>query len=186
MLQEALERDQNYSWAHQELGRTRRLQGRLIEAKIEFETAIFLDHSNTRAINQLAIILIYLGLPEESLPHFDKLLRLDPRSQHKFYRLFWAGYCHIFLRRLDEAIDFLRKACAGGPQHWAGHLNLAAALALRGDLDEARLCLTEALRLNPQITSIAKFPDFRGTAEYTALREKTLFVGLRRAGLPEQ
>jgi adenylate cyclase len=186
LLAEALERDRNYSLAHTELGRVRRLQGRLIEARIEFENALALDRNNTRAVHQLGIALIYLGQPEAALPHLDKVLQLDPRYQHAFYRYFWAGYCHLLLHRLDEAIDLLRKGRAAGPQHWFFHLNLAAALALQGNIDEAGVSLAESLRLNSGIASIAKLPDFPGTTKYAALREKTVLAGLRRAGLPEQ
>lgn len=160
----------------------------MIEAQLEFEKAIALDHNNTRAINQLAIVLIYLGRPEAALPYFEKLLQLDPRSQHVFYRYFWAGYAHILVLRLDEAVDLLRKGRAAGPEHHFVNSTLAAALALRGDIDEARASLAEALRLEPKIASIAQSRnrDFPGSPQYAALREKTFDAGLRRAGLPEQ
>ena len=95
LLGEALERDRNDSWTLSELGRIRRLQGRLIEAQIEFEKAITLDRNNTRAILQLAIALIYLGRPQAALPNLEKSLQLNPRYQNVFYRYFWAGYCHL-------------------------------------------------------------------------------------------
>jgi class 3 adenylate cyclase/TolB-like protein/Flp pilus assembly protein TadD len=188
LLRDALDGDRSYSWAHQELGRVRRLQGRLIEAQIEFENAIALDRNNIRAVNQLAITLIYLGRPEAAIPHLHKVLQLDPRYQNAFYRFFWAGYCHLLLDRLDEAIDFFRKGRAADPQHWFLHSHLAAALALRGDTDEARTSLAEALRLEPRIASITqnRDRDFPGSSQYAALREKTLFAGLRRAGLPDE
>ena len=131
LLGEALERDRNDSWTLSELGRIRRLQGRLIEAQIEFEKAITLDRNNTRAILQLAIALIYLGRPQAALPNLEKSLQLNPRYQNVFYRYFWAGYCHLLLGQTDEAIDFLRKVA----RCWSstsGYLFCsAAALALR-------------------------------------------------------
>ena len=131
-------------------------------------------------------MLIYLGQPEAAVPYFKKLLQVDPRSPHIFYRYFWAGYCHLLLHRFDEAIEFLQKGRAADPRNYFFHLNLAAALALQGDLEEAHACLAEALRLEPTNASIASLRDFPGSPQYLALREATLFAGLRRAGLPEQ
>jgi len=69
------------------------------------------------------------------------------------------------------------------------HLYLAGALGLRGDLDEARAALTESLRLRPDINSFAQwrsvFPQITNSG-YWALAEKTLNLGLRRAGFPEE
>jgi adenylate cyclase len=53
LILEALERDTNHSMAHVTMGIVRRMQNRLSEAKMEFETAIALDRSNARAIFQL-------------------------------------------------------------------------------------------------------------------------------------
>ena len=186
LLGEALERDRNDSWTLSELGRIRRLQGRLIEAQIEFEKAITLDRNNTRAILQLAIALIYLGRPQAALPNLEKSLQLNPRYQNVFYRYFWAGYCHLLLGQTDEAINFLRKGRAAGPQHPFIHSTLAAALALDGNVDEARSSLAEAIRLDPKSRSIARLRDFPGSPQYVLLRENTLCAGLRRAGMPQE
>ena len=68
-------------------------------------------------------------------------------------------------------------------------LNLAGALGLRGDLDEARVELAESLKLKPDINSLAAqsaaFPFFKNP-DYRALAEKTVNLGLRRAGFPEE
>jgi hypothetical protein len=48
--------------------------------------------------------------------------------------------------------------------------------------------LAEAIKLKPEIDSLARFgaqSPFTNPA-YMALRAKTLYVGLRRAGLPEE
>jgi adenylate cyclase len=186
LLREALERDRNYSGALSELGRVRRLQGRLIEAQIEFEKAIALDRNNTRAILQLGITLMYLGQPEAALPHLERMLQLNPSYQNVFYRYFWLGCCYLLLGYVDQAMDFLRKGRAANPQQPFIHLYLAAAHGLKGEADDARACLAEALRLDPKNGSIAQFRDFPGSPKYVALREKTVYAGLRRAGLPEE
>jgi adenylate cyclase len=190
LLSEAFERDRNDSWALSELGRLRRFQGRLVEAQIEFEKAIARDPNNTRAILQLGITLMLLGRPEAALPHIEEVLQLNPSYQNVFYRYFWVGYCHLLLAHTDEAIDFFRKTIAAGLQ--SGMLVLlAAALGLRGDVDEAKATLAEALKLKPEINSIAKVRAFPiggviDVPHLVALQEKTIFAGLRKAGMPEE
>ena len=90
---------------------------------------------------------------------------------------------------MDQAIDLFRKAVTANPRLLYLHLNLAGALGLRGDLDEARAELSESLRLKPDINSFARqraaYP-FETNADYLALADKTINLGLRRAGFPEE
>lgn len=91
LLTEALEHDRNYPWALTEMGKVRRLQGRLPEAQIAFEKALALDPGNTRARNQLGITLLFLGQPQAAIPHIEKSLQLNPNSQNLHYQLYWMG-----------------------------------------------------------------------------------------------
>jgi len=89
---------------------------------------------------------------------------------------------------MEQAIDFSRKSRAGNPRLYYTHSTLAAAFALNGDLDEARSALAEAIKLKPEVSSLARvrasFPYTN--PEYVRLIEKTVFVGLRLAGMPEE
>jgi tetratricopeptide (TPR) repeat protein len=99
------------------------------------------------------------------------------------------GQCYALLGQVDEAITLLRKACASWPGDYFLHLNLAGALGLKDDLDEARAALTEARKLKPEIDSLATYRariPWMDNPQYWALREKTLNTGLHRAGLPEE
>ena len=190
LLLEALERDRDKPKAYFVLGRLRRLQNRLIESKIELEKAIALDRNNATAILQLGITLLYLGQPEAALPHFEYALQLNPKAQNVWFNYFWLGDCHLLLGQTDEATDFLRKSRAASPRFWAPHLFLAAALALRGDADEAKAALAESLKLKPEYNSLAqlsaKASNWNASPQFAALREKTVDVGLRRAGMPDE
>jgi tetratricopeptide (TPR) repeat protein len=123
------------------------------------------------------------------LPHFEKALQLSPRdpNQHWYYN--GMGTCHLGLGHPDEAVDFMRKARAGNPRVYQFPLFLAAALGLRGDIDEAKSALADFLKFKPEINSIAKvrahFPAFENP-RIMAIAENTTFVGLRRAGLPDE
>ena len=90
--------------------------------------------------------------------------------------------------QVDEAIDLLRKARATSPRYYFIHLHLAAALGPRGDLSEARAALAEGVKLKPERNSLARLRAsvLSNNPEYLRLREKTIEVGLRRAGMSDE
>jgi hypothetical protein len=70
-------------------------------------------------------------------------------------------------------------------------LLLAAALGLKGELDEAKTMLFDATAISKSgPPSVAQFnrvwPNWNASPGYVALRQKTIDVGFRRAGLPEE
>ncbi|HEY1433330.1 MAG TPA: adenylate/guanylate cyclase domain-containing protein [Stellaceae bacterium] len=189
LIQEALDRDPNNSIAHATMGNVRRVQNRLTEAQIELETAIALDRNNPVAFRSLGITLMLLGRPEAAIPYIEKSIRLSPHDPRIVYNYSTLGRCHLLLGHVDQAIDLLRKAHAANPQFWSDLLWLAGAAGLRGDSNEAKAALAEVIKLKPDMNSFAALrASFRGTPnpQYWALREKTLDVGLRRAGLPDE
>ena len=189
LLLEALERDQNCSMAHFAMGVLRRVQNRLMEAQIEFDAAIVLDRNNARAHLQLGNTLLFMGQPEAGTPHIEKAIRLNPYDPNSATFHLILGLCRLYMGQVDEAIDLLRKARAGNPRLPVVHFYLAGALGLRGDLDEARAALSDALKLKPEVNSLARFRAYRPwitNPPFWALLEKTINVGLRRAGFPDE
>ena len=90
---------------------------------------------------------------------------------------------------VDEAIDLLKKARNANPRPYFIHLWLAGALGLKGDLDDAKASLAEALKLKPETNSFAAQranAPWLAYPPHWALREQTLNVGLRRIGFPEE
>jgi adenylate cyclase len=131
------------------------------------------------------------GEPEAAIPYIEKAIRLDPRSHSIFVAYYTLGRCHLFLGRIDEAVALNRKARALAPGIAEVHIQLAAALGLRGDIDEAKREIAEAVKLKPDANSIARLRALSasqgfGNPPYQALREKTVLAGLRRAGFPEE
>lgn len=187
-LLEAIERDPNDAPVHRYMGALRRCQNRLAEARVEYETALALDPSDNFAVRNLGIILIQLGQPELAIPYFEKSIGLSPHDSNVVANYISLGRCHLFLGETDQAIDLLIKARAENPKHWHVHLNLAGALGLRGDLLGARSALAETTRLKPDMNSLAAYfaqPMFANPAHRT-LFEKTVAVGLRSAGFPDE
>jgi len=141
--------------AHYAMGMLRRVQNRLADAQIEFETAVGLDRNNARAFYQLGVTLLWLGQPQAGIPYIEKAVRLNPHDPNRANFYASLGMCHLVLDHVDEAIDLLRKARAENPRFWFIHFWLAGALGLKGDLDEARIALADSLRLKPEMNSLA-------------------------------
>jgi len=188
-LSEALERDLNRSMAHFAMGVLRRVQNRLSDSKIELETAIALDRNNARAFQQLGLTLMWLGQPETAIPKIEKAIRLNPYDPN-IVSYYWAlGSSNLVSGRIDDAASLLEKARAANPRLFFVHLWLAAPLALREELDEAKNSLAQSLKLRPEVSSLARWRaeyPWYSNAKVVALAEPTLYAGLRRAGFPEE
>jgi adenylate cyclase len=189
LLGEAIERDATRPAAHLTMGVLRRMQNRLTEARSEFETTIALDPNDAHALYHLGVTLMFLGQPEAGIPHIQNAVRRDPHDPN-ITTLYWAlGTCHLLLGQADEAIEFLGKARAANSRLWFPHLYLAGAFGLRGDIDEARAALAQSIKLNPAVSSLSRMRAnnaWIANSDHWTLQEKTINVGLRRAGLPDE
>jgi tetratricopeptide (TPR) repeat protein len=189
LLREVPERDAQHPMGRAQMGLLRRIQNRLHEAQVEVEIAIALDRNNELALKQLGQILLFQGEPQAAIPHLEKAIRLNPRGPNLWSIQWPLGQCHLLLENLDEAVDLFRKACAASPQAYFVHLNLSGALGVRGDLDEARASLAEALGIRPEVNSLARYraaTPWITNPKHWELRDRTLNVGLRRAGFPDE
>ena len=188
LLLEALERNGNHTRALQAIGWLRRLQGRWVKSKINLEKAIALDRNYAHAMTHLGYTLNALGQPEAALPHFERAFELSPRDPNRHWFYSGLGICHMFLGHADEAVELFQRARTENPRIFQFSFWLAAALGLRGDIDEAKAALAGALQLKPELNSFAGcrafFPALSRQGE--ALKEKTFDAGLRRAGLLEE
>ena len=189
LLLEALERRDDDARAHWAMGWLRRVQFRLIDSQIEFEKAIALDHNFWPAMVNISWTLMALGQPEAMLRHLEKAIRLDPQNPSVYANYAALSSAHLLLGHTEQAVEFARKARAANPRVDYVLLQLAAALGLHGDIDEAKAALGAFLKLKPEINTLAKVRKTiytQATAELEALAEKTVWTGLRRAGLPEE
>ncbi|HWB51114.1 MAG TPA: adenylate/guanylate cyclase domain-containing protein [Stellaceae bacterium] len=189
LLNELLVRDSNRSQLHAMIALLRRVQNRLPESRIEWQRAIELDPNNAAAIGQLGVTLIYLGDPAAAIPLEEKRIRLNPNDANIALAYWSLGLAYLLQNDLPPAIDWLTKARAANPRIYYIDLDLAAALALKGDLDGAREALAASLKLKPEINSmkrqLARWA-YTNNPAYRALAEKTIDAGLRKAGMPEE
>jgi class 3 adenylate cyclase/TolB-like protein/tetratricopeptide (TPR) repeat protein len=189
VLDEALERETNRSMAYFAMGVLRRVQNRLADSQIELETAIALDRNNARAFQQLGLTLMWLGQPEAAIPQIERAIQLNPHDPN-IASYYWAlGSSNLIAGRVDDALNLLNKARAANSRLFFIHLWLAAPLALRGDLAEARTALAESMKLKPDINSLLQWraeSPWYTNAQFMARAEKTLYAGLRQAGFSDE
>lgn len=125
-----------------------------------------------------SITKTYLGQFEQAKSDVQQAMRLSPRDPSLSQWHNFMADAEIGLRHFDAAIDECNKAIDGGYRVFYSYLNLAAAHAFRGDMDEAKAALVEARRLNPNLT-----------VKWLIERKPVLqpaFDVLRKAGLPEE
>ncbi len=125
------------------------------------------------------------SIAETYLRQFDRAksdiqqpMHLSPRDPALSQWHNFLADAELGLGNLNAAIEEASKAIDGGYRVFYAYLNLAAAHALKGDMDEARTSLTEARRLNPKLS-------IKWLIERKPVLEPS-FDSLRKAGLPEE
>jgi adenylate cyclase len=185
LLADVLRVDGQIAIAHMMMGILRRQQFRLNDSLIELRVAIGLAPNHPQTIAQLGITLVLLGQPDAATPLIERSLRLSP---HDFFAPLshgFLGLCHLLLGNTEGAVTSLRTARAINPRISYFHLWLASALGLNGELDEADAALRQALEMSPDLVSQIAVARRLASPQFVALCERTLFVGLRQAGLPD-
>jgi adenylate cyclase len=179
-------------YVHFVKGQVLRAHNRCAEAIPEYESALASNPNFVSALNGLGWCKINMGMIDEAIPLVEQAIRLSPRDPGISAWHFLIGTVHLLQSDTDQAIVWLEKARSDAPAKPFPPL-LAAAYALGGDLDRAAGELAEARRLSGDaryFSSIAKIRTgrlWRSLSPKTrALYEATFFVGLRKAGVPEE
>ena len=147
LLADVLSVNDDSAFARMLMGIYRRQQFRLNDALIELRMAIGLAPNLTWAAPHLGLTLALLGQPDEALPLIERSLR---SSEHDFLTPlshFVRGICHLLLGNTKEAIPSLRIAQVMNPRVYQFFVWLAAALGLKGELDEASAALRHAIEM---------------------------------------
>jgi tetratricopeptide (TPR) repeat protein len=177
--------------AHYAKGQLLRAQHRCDEAIPEFETVIAINRNWVGAFAQLGWCKYLTGSIEEAIPFLEQAVRLSPRDRQMDYFAVRVGLVHLLLSRTDEAITWLKRARSARPASPFVHLFLASAHGLKGDAEPAGAELAEVNSLlgpghAPSIASLGTILGDWWSPKVRGVFETTLFVGLRKAGMPEE
>jgi tetratricopeptide (TPR) repeat protein len=192
LVDQALRVSPRYAYAHFAKGHLLRAQNLWEEAISEYEAALEANRNLVHAFTDLAWCKLYTGSVDEVVPLVQQAIRLSPRDPLIGGCYVLIGTVHLLKSRTDEAIAWLQKARAAIPAAPVVHSRLAAAYALRGEIERADAELTEARKLNggDVFSSIARLRTAHGgwwgAPKTRALYEATYFAGLRKAGTPEE
>jgi adenylate cyclase len=189
LVDQALAASPRNTSAHMAKGQLLRTQRRCDEAIPEFETVIASNRNASGAYFALGVCKLQTGQIDETIPLEEQAIRLSPRDPNVFNRYLMIGEVHLLQSRIEEAISWLEKARIGNLGSPWPHGWLAAAYALKGDLDRAAAELAESRRLlgGGAYSSIATIrAGYWGVPAIRELHEATFFAGLRKAGVPEE
>jgi adenylate cyclase len=161
-------------------------QGRYAEVIPAATKAIEANPNTTGPHLWLGICLMFNGRAAEAIVEYKQAIRLNPRAQI-FVRYLLIGYSLTFLGQYDEAILWFQKSLAVNFNDSAlnrgnAYAAIAAAQALAGHTEEARLSAAEARRLWPTVTARAYY-QFNITNPVAASQVARLRDGLRLAGI---
>jgi tetratricopeptide (TPR) repeat protein len=120
---------------------------------------------------------------EAAIEAIERARRLSPFDPYTFFYAFTVAIAHLGGRRFEQAAEWADRALHHKPRLASAMRVKVAALALLGDLDEARAELGRLLAIDPRVTIVG----YRAyAARFLAPEVLELQVtGLRLAGMPE-
>jgi tetratricopeptide (TPR) repeat protein len=178
----------DHARGHMLLGFIEILTKRAAEGIPECEHALALDRNLAESHAAIGLGKIHIGRAAETEAHVVEALRLSPRDTLAYTWMNVAGLAKLHIGGNEQAVAWFRRAIEANRNFPIPYLNLAAALALLGRLDEARSALKGALALTPTattsrvraaLTTRSDDPTFLAGAE-------RIVEGVRKAGLPEE
>jgi len=177
LAKKAISLNDSLSTAYTLLSRVYSWRKQHAQAIDEQERAIALNPNNADGYTGLAETLVWAGRPEEALGLVEKAMRLNPH--YPVWYLSTLGFAYSALERHEEAMATLKRALTRSPDHFGIHITLAAYYIELDQEKEARWHVSEALRINPELS----IKDLRQRLP-TGLPELGIDA-LRKAGLPE-
>jgi Flp pilus assembly protein TadD len=126
-----------------------------------------------------------MGRAEETETHIREALRLSPTDVTAYLFHMFAGLAELHLGKDEEAVARLSRSIEASRSSPMPHFFLAAALAHRGQLPQARAEVEAGLAINPTLTISRMRAAQSIDNPPAAAGEERVIAGLRMAGLPE-
>ena len=168
-----------------------RARGRFADAIIADMSVIALNPGDPTAYRELGLNNLYLGRDQEAVDWFRRADSVAPGDRARWTWLQGLGRALMHLGQYEEAAEALRLAVHSNPHLSRNRAFLAAAEALVGNIDRAKLHLAKYTELDPGMT-VSRFALERNSVPLEAVSPtylsgmERLLEGLHRAGMPEQ
>lgn len=175
----------NHPRAHMLLGAVQMQSMRASRGIAECRQALLLDPNLADAHGFIGLGKFLLGRGEEVEEHIQEALRLSPRDTRAYLWYMFVGLGKLSISADHEAVDWFRRSIEFNRNHALSHFHFAAALALLGELKEARAAAAAGLVLDPSFTIRRYRTDARvDNPDYLAKRIR-FYEGMRLAEVPE-
>jgi TolB-like protein/Flp pilus assembly protein TadD len=167
-----------------------RARGRFPEAIVATEALITRSPGEPTAYKEMGLNKLYIGATREAVEWFRRADSIAPRDPERWTWLQGLGRALMQLGRDAEAVDALCQAMDSNPDYLRGKAMLAAAEALTGNLEDAKLYLAQYATVEPDMT-VRRFAEQRSSVPPDAVsptyrrESERIRDGLRRAGMPD-
>jgi tetratricopeptide (TPR) repeat protein len=178
LLDRAIALDRGNLHAYRTKGQYLAISGRPEDAVRALDAGLAIDPNAAGLLATRSTADDYSGRFEQAKSDIQQAMLLSPRdsAMSQWHNL--RADPELGLGRFDEALEDVKKAVDGGYRTFYAYINLAAAHAFKGEMDEAKAAMAEARRLKPDL-SVKWLTKHKPVLQFA-------FDGLRKAGLPEE
>jgi TolB-like protein/Tfp pilus assembly protein PilF len=172
----AIALDNSFALGHTGLGYALMMARKYDEAILHAEKGLELEPNSADVVYAYANVLLYTAM--ESIPFFERAIRLNPKPPNTYLR-----HYAVALRdtgRYEEAIAQLKKAIEREPRDIMSYIVLASTYGMAGREEEAQASAAEVLKINPRFSleQFAKIHPYKDPA----IKDRYI-ESLRKAGL---
>lgn len=167
--------------AHMLLGAVQMQTRRVLSGIAECRQALLLDPNLADAHGFIGLGKFLLGRGEEVEEHVREALRLSPHDTRIYLWYMFVGLGKLSIAADSEAVDWFRRSIECNRNHALAHFHFATALALVGDVQEARAATLAGLALDPGFT----IRRYRTKPRVDSPAHLRFYEGMRLAGVPE-
>jgi adenylate cyclase len=178
LLDRAIALDRNNIHAYRTKGQYLAISGRPEDAIRALDAGLAIDPNAAGLLATRSTANDYSARFEQAKSDIQQAMMLSPRDPAISQWQNLRADPELGLGRFDEALEDVKKAIDGGYRTFYAYINLAAAHAFKGEMDEAKAAMAEARRLKPDL-SVKWLMKHKPVLQFA-------FDGLRKAGLPEE
>jgi adenylate cyclase len=147
-----------------------------------YEAALTANPNESLAWLLQGTMYAFKGEGVQAIHDTERALKLSPLDPTRYFYDSLAASAAVSAGSYERAIELGKRSLRANKTHTSTYRAIAIAESLSGDLDAARLTISQLLRLEPDFT-VSKFLQRSPSSQYPI--GEIFANALRRAGLPE-